>query len=130
MALGDPALKRAISVSRTQSGEGVHSGCRLSTLAMGLFSPIVDLSGLRAGFPVLASLAYLNAGTDGPLPAVAAQAARTELERELAEGRAMAHFERRGELGKALREAYARALGQTPPMSRSRPARPKGWGRS
>jgi L-cysteine/cystine lyase len=81
---------------------------------MGLFSPIVDPSGLRSEFPVLAELAYLNAGTDGPLPARAAEAARAELDRELAEGRAMAHFERRGELGKALREAYARALRADP----------------
>jgi selenocysteine lyase/cysteine desulfurase len=81
---------------------------------MGLFSPIVDLSGLRAGFPVLASIAYLNAGTDGPLPAVAAEAAWAELDRELAEGRALAHFERRAELGKLLREAYARALRADP----------------
>ena len=77
---------------------------------MGLFSPIVEPSGLRNQFPVLARLAYLNAGTDGPLSARAAGAARAELERELAEGRATAHFERRGELGKALRGAYARAL--------------------
>jgi L-cysteine/cystine lyase len=81
---------------------------------MGLFSPIVDPSGLRAGFPVLASLAYLNAGTDGPLPAVAVAAALGELERELADGRAMAHFERRGELAAELRGAYARALGADP----------------
>ncbi len=89
-------------------------GCCRSTLAMGLFSPIVDPSGLRSEFPVLAELAYLNAGTDGPLPARAAEAARAELERELAEGRAMAHFERRGALGKALRAAYARALRADP----------------
>jgi len=63
---------------------------------------------------VLAGLAYLNAGTDGPLPRRAVEAARAELERELAEGRAMAHFERRGELGRALREAYARALRADP----------------
>jgi L-cysteine/cystine lyase len=81
---------------------------------MGLFSPIVELSGLRSEFPVLAELVYLNAGTDGPLPSRAVDAARAELDRELAEGRAMAHFERRSELGKALREAYARALKADP----------------
>ena len=74
----------------------------------------MDPSGLRSEFPVLAQLAYLNAGTDGPLPRRAVEAARAELDRELAEGRAMAHFERRGELGKALREAYARALRADP----------------
>ena len=60
---------------------------------------------------MLEELAYLNAGTDGPLPARAARAAEQELARELSEGRAMAHFKRRSELGQRLREAYAVALG-------------------
>jgi selenocysteine lyase/cysteine desulfurase len=78
---------------------------------MGVFSRFVDLFGLRAEFPVLRTLAYLNAGTDGPLPAAAVQAVAQELEREAADGRTMAHFERRSELNGALRSAYARALG-------------------
>jgi len=80
-------------------------------LAMQLFSRFVSLPGLREEFPVLATHAYLNAGTDGPLPARAVEAARSELERELSEGRAQAHFERRSELTDALRAAYAAALG-------------------
>ena len=71
----------------------------------------MDLRGLRAEFPVLRNVAYLNAGTDGPLPARAVQASAEELEREAANGRTMAHFERRSELNDALRAAYARALG-------------------
>jgi L-cysteine/cystine lyase len=71
----------------------------------------MDAAGLRSEFPVLARAAYLNAGTDGPLPAGAAAAAGAELERELADGRAMAHFERRAELAGRLRAAYAVALG-------------------
>ncbi len=59
---------------------------------------------------MLARLAYLNAGTDGPLAARAVAAAQAELERELAKGRTTSHFQRRGELGEALRAAYARAL--------------------
>lgn len=78
---------------------------------MRIFSPIVDPSRLRAEFPVLRELAYMNAGTDGPLAERAVAAARAELERELADGRAMAHFERRSELAGLLREAYAEALG-------------------
>lgn len=74
----------------------------------------MDRTELRAEFPVCGSVAYLNAGTDGPLPAKAVAAARQELERELAQGRAMAHFERRTELTDALRAAYARALGCEP----------------
>jgi L-cysteine/cystine lyase len=81
---------------------------------MGIFSPIVDYAGLRAQFPVLERLAYLNAGTDGPLPAKAVAAAHAELERELSDGRAMAHFERRTELSDALRAAYARVLACDP----------------
>jgi selenocysteine lyase/cysteine desulfurase len=81
---------------------------------MGLFSPIVEASGLRNQFPVLARTAYLNAGTDGPLPERAVAAARAELERELAEGRSTAHFERKSELTAAVREAYARALRSDP----------------
>jgi selenocysteine lyase/cysteine desulfurase len=59
---------------------------------------------------VLDRLAYLNAGTDGPLPARAVRAAADELEREAREGRTQAHFERRGELNGALRAAYAAML--------------------
>src|SRR4051812_42548803 len=66
---------------------------------------------LRAEFPVVERLAYLNAGTDGPIPAVAARAAREELDAQLAEGRVRAHFERRFELHDELRAGYARVLG-------------------
>jgi selenocysteine lyase/cysteine desulfurase len=66
---------------------------------------------LRAQFPVLERIAYLNAGTDGPLPAAAVAAARAELDAELAEGRTRTHFERRFELQARLREGYARVMG-------------------
>lgn len=65
---------------------------------------------LRRQFPVLQRLAYLNAGTDGPLAAEAAQAGADELLYEAERGRAREHFERRSELGSALRESYSRAL--------------------
>ena len=78
---------------------------------MRVFSRFVELSGLRAEFPVFERLAYLNAGTDGPLPARAVRAAATELEREAADGRTTAHFERRAELSGELRALYAAALG-------------------
>ncbi len=74
----------------------------------------MDPSGLRSHFPVLERIAYLNAGTDGPLATEAVAAAREELERELAGGRTHAHFERRKELSEALRGAYARALRADP----------------
>jgi L-cysteine/cystine lyase len=74
----------------------------------------VDHSVLRAEFPVLRTCAYLNAGTDGPLPARAVQAVAAELDREAREGRAAAHFQRRGELARELRGLYAELLGCTP----------------
>jgi selenocysteine lyase/cysteine desulfurase len=78
---------------------------------MRVFSRFVDLTELRAEFPVLRELAYLNAGTDGPLPARAVRAAGEELEREAERGRTSAHFERRAELSGELRALYAAALG-------------------
>jgi L-cysteine/cystine lyase len=71
----------------------------------------MDPAALRAEFPVLQRVAYLNAGTDGPLAAAAVKFAQAELEAELAEGRTTAHFERRFELQAALRAGYARVLG-------------------
>jgi selenocysteine lyase/cysteine desulfurase len=81
---------------------------------MRVFSRFVSPAALRDEFPVLGALAYLNAGTDGPLPARAVDASAAELERELTDGRATAHFERRSELSTQLRAAYARALGADP----------------
>jgi selenocysteine lyase/cysteine desulfurase len=74
----------------------------------------VDFSALRAEFPVCSRLAYLNAGTDGPLPARAVEAAAAELQREAEDGRSTAHFERRRELSEELRSEYAAALGCQP----------------
>jgi selenocysteine lyase/cysteine desulfurase len=70
----------------------------------------VDLPELRAEFPVLRKLAYLNAGTDGPLPDRAVRAATEELQREAEQGRTQTHFERRTELTGELRAVYATAL--------------------
>src|SRR4051812_20276693 len=71
----------------------------------------MDAAALRAEFPVLERVAYLNAGTDGPLATAAVRSARHELEAALGEGRATPHFERRFELQAQLREGYARVLG-------------------
>jgi selenocysteine lyase/cysteine desulfurase len=76
--------------------------------------PVTDFADLRACFPVLERTAYLNAGTDGPLPRAAVRAAALELDGELERGRTREHFERRGELASALRERYAGALGCEP----------------
>src|SRR4051794_10173128 len=64
----------------------------------------------RDEFPVLESIAYLNAGTDGPLPRAAVELAQQELAAEAAEGRIYSHFMRRHELQDKLREGYARVM--------------------
>jgi L-cysteine/cystine lyase len=69
---------------------------------------------LRDEFPVLERIAYLNAGTDGPIPRVAAEAAREEIASQAAEGRLWPHFERRRALQDELRAGYARVLGCDP----------------
>ena len=74
----------------------------------------MDASALRAQFPVLGHTAYLNTGTDGPLPAAAVDAARAELDDAGRRGRVTAHFERRFELQAELRGAYARMLHASP----------------
>jgi L-cysteine/cystine lyase len=72
------------------------------------------LSRLRAEFPVLDRIAFLNAGTNGPLPVRALEAARAEVEREVADGRTPAHFDRRAQLRERLRALYAQRLGCPP----------------
>ncbi|HEU4702698.1 MAG TPA: aminotransferase class V-fold PLP-dependent enzyme, partial [Conexibacter sp.] len=77
-------------------------------------APAPPLAALRAQFPALERLAYLNAGTNGPLPFEAIAAARVQLARELDEGRASGpHFERRAQLAQELRAAYAERVGCT-----------------
>jgi selenocysteine lyase/cysteine desulfurase len=67
---------------------------------------------LRAEFPLLERVAYLNAGTNGPVPARAVQAADAALARQLEEGRGgRAFFESLIEGHRHLRERVARLLG-------------------
>ncbi len=71
----------------------------------------MDARAFRANFPVLERVAYLNAGTDGPIPRVAADAAMRELDDAATEGRVYSHFERRRALADSLRAAYSSLLG-------------------
>jgi selenocysteine lyase/cysteine desulfurase len=71
----------------------------------------VDPASFRAQFPVLERLAYLNAGTDGPIPAAAAAAATAAIDAEVTSGRTYDHFGARRALLDDLREGYARVLG-------------------
>jgi len=75
----------------------------------------MDLAALRAQFPVMERLAYLNTGSVGPLPRAAADAAGAELERATREGRGgKAHFERAASLAERLRARIAGLLGCDP----------------
>ncbi|HET9739288.1 MAG TPA: aminotransferase class V-fold PLP-dependent enzyme [Solirubrobacteraceae bacterium] len=69
------------------------------------------MDALRSEFPVLERVAFLNTGTDGPVPARAVEAAREALADQLREGRHGPHFSARFELQAELRGTYAQVLG-------------------
>lgn len=70
---------------------------------------------LRDEFPVLERIAYMNAGTDGPVPRRAAEAAEASLRAQLEDGRAgQPYFERLMGLRAGLREHAARLMGCAP----------------
>lgn len=52
----------------------------------------MDVDAIRAELPVLERLAYLNAGTNGPLPRRAVEAMRSALARDLEQGRSSAPY--------------------------------------
>ncbi|HEY1595828.1 MAG TPA: aminotransferase class V-fold PLP-dependent enzyme, partial [Thermoleophilaceae bacterium] len=55
---------------------------------------MTDPAKFRAEFPVFEKFSYMNAGTDGPMPRRAAEAAQERLALELSDGRAgRAHFD-------------------------------------
>jgi L-cysteine/cystine lyase len=70
---------------------------------------------LRAQFPALERVAYLNAGTNGPVPRAAIEAAETSLREQLEQGRSgKAWFELQVERIGELRERVAARLGAAP----------------
>lgn len=70
-----------------------------------------DPQRFREQFPVLERFAYLNAGTEGPLPRAAVDAVRERLELELLGGRAgKAYVDEVKALAADLRAAYAAVL--------------------
>lgn len=74
-----------------------------------------DPASLRAQFPVLERLAYLNAGTEGPVPAAAAEAVRRRVSVEASDGRCgKPYFERLMDLAAEMRAGYAGLLGCAP----------------
>jgi selenocysteine lyase/cysteine desulfurase len=69
---------------------------------------------LRAQFPVLERVAYLNAGTNGPVPRAAVDAAEASLREQLEQGRSSKPwFEHQVEQIGELRERVAALLGAT-----------------
>jgi L-cysteine/cystine lyase len=71
----------------------------------------------RAQFPVLERHAYLYAGSSGPLPRSAVDAARAQLERDLAEGRSgTAYIEELVEQRERIRGGIAAVLGTAPEL--------------
>ena len=75
----------------------------------------MDLAGLRAQFPVMEDLAYLNAGSVGPMPRAAAEAVGAELRRALDGGRGgKAYFEHALGLADRLRTRVAGVMGCDP----------------
>ncbi len=72
----------------------------------------MDLDAIRSELPVLSHIAYLNAGTFGPLPRCCAVAMRDEEARELANGRSgAAYWERTNELRQRAREGFGALIG-------------------
>jgi L-cysteine/cystine lyase len=70
---------------------------------------------LRAEFPVLDRIAYLNAGTDGPVPQRAAAAAAASIAAQAEEGRSgKPHFEAVMQVREALRRRAAWLMGCPP----------------
>jgi selenocysteine lyase/cysteine desulfurase len=77
----------------------------------------VDPTSFRAQFPVLERCAYLNAGTEGPIPARAIEAAQAQLRAQRDQGRCgRPYFEATMELASRLRAAYAQVLGCEPDL--------------
>lgn len=74
-----------------------------------------DAEVFRSQFPVLERLSYLNAGTEGPVPRAAAEAAHAEIDREASEGRCgRPYFDDVMGMAGRLRDGYAEILGCTP----------------
>ena len=78
-------------------------------------SSLCDATSFRAQFPVLERLAYLNAGTEGPLPRAAAEVVHQRIDLEVDGGRCgRSYFEETMSLRDRARAAYASVLGAEP----------------
>ncbi len=76
---------------------------------------MTDPAAFRAQFPVLARSAYMNAGTEGPVPEAARQAVHSRVDRDATEGRAgREYFTEVLALAERARAGYAAVLGAEP----------------
>ena len=76
---------------------------------------MTDVTAFRSQFPVLERVAYLNAGTEGPIPRRAAEAVHRRIDSEVNEGRCgRPYFEALMELAQDARAGYAAVLGCDP----------------
>jgi len=76
---------------------------------------MTDPVDFRSQFPVLQRVAYLNAGTTGPVPQAAADALQARIAADLQHGRAgRAYFDQLMDLASRARTAYARVLNTDP----------------
>jgi L-cysteine/cystine lyase len=76
---------------------------------------MTDPEQLRTHFPVLATRAYLNAGTEGPIPQAAADAVQQRITEDLTAGRSGAsYFQTVLALAAQARAGYAQVLGASP----------------
>jgi len=76
---------------------------------------MTDPAAFRRQFPVLERCAYLNAGTEGPVPGAAADTVHLRLDRDTAYGRVgPTYFEEVKQLAADVRAGYAALLGAEP----------------
>ena len=74
-------------------------------------TPAPDPASFRSEFPVFERVSYLNAGTEGPVPRAAADAARRRIDLEATRGRCgREYFDGLMELATRARAAYAEVL--------------------
>ncbi len=77
----------------------------------------MDFEAARSQFPVLEHSAYLNAGSSGPLPRAAVEAAQAWLARDLEQGRSgTAYIEELGGLRDRVRGGFADVLATSPDL--------------
>ena len=117
LQIGGTALELRVPEARVR-GSAVHDRAELNAVAAARAAanvPRNDPVAFRAQFPVLERVAYLNAGSDGPVPQRALEASAAHMRLVLEEGRAGDAYQRRLRTSHAaLRSSYARALGCEP----------------